>query len=125
LDQFSLSGIRGVTRSLSKSSATEQADWLEDYALFQALKIRYDGAYYLEWPTELVHPRAQSFGPGPGAISRIKSSKFVLLNSCWVAKRSGFRNMPELKAAPDWRSALFCFSDSSDVWANPELFLVR
>ena len=32
----------------------EQADWLEDYALFRALKIRYNGAYYLEWPTELI-----------------------------------------------------------------------
>jgi hypothetical protein len=50
----------------------EQAHWLEDYALFL-------------WPR-------------PGAISRIKSSKFVFLNSCWIAKRSGFRNTPELKA---------------------------
>src|SRR5262249_8201583 len=32
----------------------EQAHWLEDYALFRALKLRYNGAYYLEWPTELV-----------------------------------------------------------------------
>src|SRR4026208_2011648 len=32
----------------------EQAHWLEDYALFRALKIRYNGAYYLEWPTDLV-----------------------------------------------------------------------
>src|SRR4026208_2434316 len=32
----------------------EPAPWLEDYALFRALKIRYDGAYYLEWPAELV-----------------------------------------------------------------------
>jgi 4-alpha-glucanotransferase len=31
-----------------------QASWLEDYALFRALKARYGGAYYVEWPTELV-----------------------------------------------------------------------
>jgi 4-alpha-glucanotransferase len=31
-----------------------QANWLEDYALFRALKIKFDGAYYLEWPEELV-----------------------------------------------------------------------
>src|SRR5262249_14402926 len=29
----------------------EQAHWLEDYALFRALKIRFNGAYYLQWPT--------------------------------------------------------------------------
>src|SRR6202043_214503 len=28
--------------------------WLEDYALFRALKAKYRGAYYLEWPAELV-----------------------------------------------------------------------
>jgi 4-alpha-glucanotransferase len=28
--------------------------WLEDYALFRALKARYNDAYYLEWPIELA-----------------------------------------------------------------------
>src|SRR4029077_20528576 len=31
-----------------------QAHWLEDYALFRALKEKYRRAYYLEWPAELV-----------------------------------------------------------------------
>src|SRR5215472_10019157 len=31
-----------------------RSHWLEDYALFRALKARYGGAYYLEWPPELV-----------------------------------------------------------------------
>jgi len=31
-----------------------QAHWLDDYALFRALKFRYSGAYYLEWPAEFV-----------------------------------------------------------------------
>lgn len=34
----------------------EQSHWLEDYALFRALKVCYNGAYYLEWPVELVRP---------------------------------------------------------------------
>jgi 4-alpha-glucanotransferase len=29
-----------------------QANWLDDYALFRALKAKYRGAYYLEWPAE-------------------------------------------------------------------------
>ena len=32
----------------------DQASWLEDYALFRALKWKYQGAYYLEWPADLV-----------------------------------------------------------------------
>src|SRR5882724_4339997 len=37
-----------------------RASWLEDYALFRALKFRYNGAHYLEWPAELARrvPRA-------------------------------------------------------------------
>src|ERR1700730_5610843 len=31
-----------------------QAIWLEDYALFRALKAKYQGAYYLEWPAEVA-----------------------------------------------------------------------
>ena len=31
----------------------EQRDWLEDYALFMALKSRYDGAAWFRWPGEL------------------------------------------------------------------------
>jgi 4-alpha-glucanotransferase len=33
----------------------EQAHWLDDYALFRALKARHGGVSYLEWPAELVY----------------------------------------------------------------------
>jgi hypothetical protein len=32
----------------------EHAHWLDDYALFRALKMRCEGRHYLEWPVELV-----------------------------------------------------------------------
>src|ERR1043165_3337101 len=32
----------------------ERSTWLEDYALFRALKARYNNAFYLEWPADLV-----------------------------------------------------------------------
>ena len=44
----------------------EQAHWLEDYALFRALKAKYKGAYYLDWPAELVRARHQRPWPGRG-----------------------------------------------------------
>ncbi|HWS96003.1 MAG TPA: 4-alpha-glucanotransferase, partial [Candidatus Methylomirabilis sp.] len=31
-----------------------QGSWLEDYALFRALKKHFLGSYYLEWPEDLV-----------------------------------------------------------------------
>jgi len=39
---------------------SEHEHWLEDYALFRALKAKYQGAYYLEWPSELVERRPQA-----------------------------------------------------------------
>ena len=53
-DNFNAGAISGFTRSALNSSAHEQAHWLEDYALFRVLKARHNGAYYLEWPMELV-----------------------------------------------------------------------
>ena len=35
----------------------KQAHWLEDYALFRALKAKHGSAYYLTWPAELVERR--------------------------------------------------------------------
>jgi 4-alpha-glucanotransferase len=38
----------------------KQEHWLEDYALFRALKVNYHGAYYLDWPQELVQRNPES-----------------------------------------------------------------
>ena len=45
----------------------DQAYWLDDYALFRALKAEHDGAYYLEWPDELVRRE-------PGALARARKA---------------------------------------------------
>ena len=51
-------GARADLRPAFEQFRKDQAHWLEDYALFRALKVRFDGKYYLEWPTELVERRA-------------------------------------------------------------------
>jgi 4-alpha-glucanotransferase len=33
---------------------SQQEHWLEDYALFRALKEKFHGVSYLDWPAELV-----------------------------------------------------------------------
>jgi 4-alpha-glucanotransferase len=52
---FNFSG--GVRQDLGTAYETFchcHARWLYDYALFRALKVKYKGTYYLEWPIELV-----------------------------------------------------------------------
>src|SRR5439155_11607976 len=102
----------------------EQAHWLDDYALFRALKIRYNGAYYLEWPTELVQrvPKAlaQARRELANQVDQVRFAQFLLfrqgvrLNK--HARAKGVRLIGDLP--------FFVSPDSSDVWANPDLFLL-
>ena len=54
-----------ICRPPLSNSATTRPHWLEDYALFRALKARYSGAHYLEWPAELVQRAPARAGAGP------------------------------------------------------------
>src|SRR5262245_42692595 len=47
-------GSRSDLRDAFEQFGQEHAHWLDDYALFRALKARYSGASYLQWPDELV-----------------------------------------------------------------------
>ncbi len=62
-------GARPDLRSDFDQFCHDQAHWLEDYALFRALKAKYKGAYYLEWPAELVRAYPGSPGAGPAGTS--------------------------------------------------------
>ena len=102
----------------------EQAHWLEDYALFRALKIRYNGAYYLEWPTELVRRV-------PKALAQARRDLANEINQVCFAQFLLFRQGERLEKYARARGArligdlpFFVSPDSSDVWANPELFLL-
>jgi 4-alpha-glucanotransferase len=101
-----------------------QAHWLEDYALFRALKAKYHGAYYIDWPAELVqrHPEALNEARRELAsqVDQVRFAQFLLR-----------RQADELKDYAHAKGVgligdlpFFVSPDSSDVWANPELFLL-
>ena len=48
------SGARADLGSAYERFRHDEAHWLEDYALFQALRARFQAASYLEWPAELA-----------------------------------------------------------------------
>ena len=50
-------GARADLRGDFAQFSERQAHWLDDYALFRALKTRYRGACYLEWPAALLERR--------------------------------------------------------------------
>src|SRR5262249_29450880 len=47
-------GARKDLRSDYDQFCLVQAHWLEDYALFRALKVGKKGTHYLDWPRDLV-----------------------------------------------------------------------
>jgi 4-alpha-glucanotransferase len=97
---------------------------LEDYSLFRALKAKHNGAYYLHWPTEFVQrvPAAlpQARGELSEQIEQVCFAQFLLFRQGGRLKEhardKGVRLMGDLP--------FFVAPDSSDVWANPELFLL-
>lgn len=101
-----------------------QAHWLDDYGLFRALKFRYSGAYYLEWPAEFVQrvPAAltRTRGELSDRIEQVCFAQFLLFRQGERLKRyareKGVRLIGDLP--------FFVSPDSSDVWANPDLFLL-
>src|SRR5260370_5042552 len=56
-------GARPDLRPAYVQFCQDHAHWLEDYALFRALKSRHGGAPHLQWPAQLS-PRAPA-APGP------------------------------------------------------------
>lgn len=99
-------------------------NWLEDYALFRALKTKYNGAHYLEWPAELVKRKpialARARRELASEIDRFRLEQFLLHRQARhlraYAHAKGVRLIGDLP--------FFVSPDSSDVWANPEFFLL-
>jgi len=117
-------GERKDLRPAYDEFCAQQTHWLEDYSLFRALKAKYHGTYYLEWPTELVRRRPDALDTArrelAGQIDQVRFAQFLLL-----------RQADQLKAHAHSKDVgligdlpFFVSPDSSDVWANPELFLL-
>jgi 4-alpha-glucanotransferase len=102
----------------------EQAHWLEDYALFRALKARHQGAYYLEWPAELVRRDTAALARArrdlASQIDQVRWAQFLLFRQgARIKDHARARGLRLIGDLP-----FFVSPDSSDVWANPDLFLL-
>ena len=117
-------GVRKDLRPAYDEFCGTQANWLEDYALFRALKTRYGGAYYLEWPEELVQRNPGALAKArrelANQIDQFRLEQFLLLRQAdQVREHAHAKGVSLIGDLP-----FFVSPDSSDVWANPELFLL-
>ncbi len=100
----------------------ENADWLEDYALFMAVKERFDGAAWNEWAEDIrkrwsfamdYYRRECYFD-----IEFYKYLQFVFFGQ-WM-KLKQYANAKGIRIIGD--IPIYVAFDSSDAWANPEMF---
>ena len=96
--------------------------WLDDFALFLALKKDLDGQPWNLWPADLVKRKPEALAE---ATSRLEKSITAQKFRQWLF----FHQWQELKAFAMARGIrligdipIFVAHDSSDVWARPELF---
>jgi 4-alpha-glucanotransferase len=117
-------GARRDLRPAYEQFCQDHGLWLDDYALFRGLKAKYNGACYLEWPAELVQrtPAALA-GARREVANEIEVARFAQF---LLARQAGRleRHAHERGVRLIGDLPFFVSPDSSDVWANPDLFLL-
>jgi 4-alpha-glucanotransferase len=100
----------------------EHSDWLEDYALFAALKEAHAGRAWAEWEPALARREPAALAAArEGLAEEIALHAFaqMLFARQWERVHAGAAARG-IKLLGDL--ALFVAYDSADVWAHPELF---
>ncbi len=103
----------------------EQAYWLDDFALFMALKIYHvgqDGGVWNTWPEDIARrqPAAMAWW-STRLADDIRFHKYLqyLFFEQWLELK-GYANQRGIQIIGD--IPIFVAFDSADVWANPGLF---
>jgi 4-alpha-glucanotransferase len=118
-------GARSDLRAAYDQFRQDQVHWLGDYALFRALKAKLNHVHYLEWPEELVQRQ-------PAALDRARHELQDSIDLECFAQFLLFRQGERIKTHARSRGVrlmgdlpFFVSPDSSEVWANPEFFLLN
>jgi 4-alpha-glucanotransferase len=107
-----------------KRFCTENSSWLDDFALFMALRDRFPGSSWTQWPQE-VRDRQ------PGALESMRDELHDALERATFLQYVFFEQWHSLKTYCNRRGIqlfgdipIYAIHESADVWANPELFVL-
>jgi 4-alpha-glucanotransferase len=121
--RFQAGGAPALRPQLDEFNA-QHAHWLDDFALFMALKNAQTGAGWQQWPRDLVERE-------PGAIHRARQELTDAVGRYKLGQFLFFRQWKALKRYANERGIrilgdmpIFVSPDSADVWSNPHLFLL-
>ena len=114
--------LQGQDRPDFAAFCTEQADWLDDYALFMALKDQHNGDPWSQWPEELRLRKPSALEQARRELSGEtlfwKRVQYLFFRQ-WrdfkqYVNRLGISIIGDLP--------IYVAGDSADVWANQEQF---
>lgn len=104
------------------SFVLEEAEWLDDYALFMALKREFGGVSWTEWKDEIRQRRPEVLEKYKeelkDEIRYVKWCQYIFFRQ-WnrfhgVCKNKGISLIGDIP--------IYVSPDCADVWANPQLF---
>ena len=103
----------------------QRGDWLEDYALYQAIRNHRQQAAWFDWPPELRDRH-------PEALAAVRAQFGEAMAQCRFEQFLFYRQWAELKRYANARGILifgdiplFVGYDSADVWARRDCFLLN
>jgi len=112
----------GTARQRFEQFCSENAWWLDDFVLFDALRAKYRLASWNEWPPELARCE-------PGALARVRKELAADLKIRSALQFAFYDQWQALRRYCSERSvrivgdvAIFVNYDSVDVWRNCDLF---
>ncbi len=111
-------GLRGEFETFQQ----RHAEWLDDYALYRALKNANDGAAWNKWDSALVKRDTETLKRKAEELhDEMNAQKFYqfLFFRQWKSLRD-YANERDIKIVGD--IPIFVAFDSSDVWTQPEQF---
>lgn len=109
-------------RERFKKFCGEQVYWLDEYALFMALKEDHDGAPWNDWDKALRLREPEALGAARERLeNRITAHRVWqwFFYEQWLGIK-GYANARDISIIGD--IPIFVAFDSADTWANPELF---
>ena len=98
--------------------------WLDDYALFMAIKDYYDGIAWYQWPVSIRKRSSIAMLNFRQMLAKeIKYHRFLqfVINCQWMEVKA-YANEKGIRIIGD--IPLYISFDSSDAWSKPEMFLL-
>lgn len=124
---------KAYCRFIASAAGTEQlrafsaahGSWLEDYALFSAIRTQFEDKAWYTWPQKLRNRRSKAVADMQQRLTdQIDFAIFLqyLFEKQWQALKT-YARQAGIEIIGD--IPIYCAHDSADVWAHPEVFCIN